>query len=194
MRRFRPDAGFGGQRRPRARHSRPAGDLIPADESHLTEEAAGTEPMGFDAADCKRRALDLLVRREHSRLELERKLGARGFAAHTIAPVLDDLEQSGALAGDRFTESFVRSRAARGQGPVRIRAELAARGVDAALASASIAEVGMRWNEMAAEVRRKRFGVEPPRDFKERARQARFLEYRGFERAHIEAALGRGGD
>ncbi|HET8699341.1 MAG TPA: regulatory protein RecX, partial [Gammaproteobacteria bacterium] len=105
----------------RSKPSLPLGDS--AGEPTPADRAA-------DQAECKRRALDLLARREHSRLELERKLGARGFVPEVIATALNHLEQSGALAGDRFTESFIRSRAARGQGPVRIRAELAARGVD----------------------------------------------------------------
>lgn len=195
MRRFRPDAGFGEQRRRGATSSRPARGPERTDDPDLGEDAEpGADPAGFGAADCKRRALDLLARREHSRLELERKLGARGFAADAIAAALDGLEQSGALAGDRFTESFIRSRAARGQGPVRIRAELAARGVDQALLTAALAEPGIDWAEIAAAVRSKRFGAELPRDFKERARQMRFLEYRGFERAHVDAALGKGDD
>jgi regulatory protein len=156
----------------------------------IDDSEPAADPAGPNAADCKRRALDLLARREHSRLELERKLAARGFAVDTIAVALDDLERSGALAGDRFAESFIRSRASKGQGPVRVRAELAARGVDATQAAASLAEAGIDWAEIADAVRRKRFGAEVPRDFKERARQARFLEYRGFGRAEIERALG----
>jgi len=185
VRRSRPEADFGKQRRLGATASRSARDPELIDDS---EPAA--HPARPSAADCKRRALDLLARREHSRLELERKLGARGFDDEAIGVALDDLERSGALAGERFAESFIRSRASKGQGPVRVRAELAARGVDAAQAAAALAEAGIDWGEVAHAVRRKRFGAEVPRDFKERARQARFLEYRGFGRADIERALG----
>jgi regulatory protein len=174
---------------------RPSKPEIPSgeDEGSPVEPDSAEDPVSADpAADqahCKRRALDLLARREHSRVELERKLGARGFAEEAIAPALDDLERSGALAGARFTDAFIRSRAARGQGPVRIRAELAARGIDDEQAAASMADAGVDWAEAAGAVRRKRFGAEVPRDFKERARQARFLEYRGFERGQIDGAL-----
>ena len=140
-----------------------------------------------DEAVCKRTAVDLLARREHSRLELERKLAARGFPEGVIAPALDALEQSGVLAATRFTESFIRSRIAKGQGPVRIRAELAERGVGDAAERMRGSDID--WLATARAVRRKRFGAGPPRDFRERAKQARFLQYRGFTADQVRAAL-----
>jgi len=142
-----------------------------------------------DEAACKRVGIDLLARREHSRLELERKLGARGFPDAVIAPVLDALEQSGVLATARFTESFIRSRLAKGQGPVRIRAELAERGVAEDQAAQLLRGDDVDWLAAARAVRRKRFGAAPPRDYRERARQARFLQYRGFTADQVRAAL-----
>jgi regulatory protein len=138
---------------------------------------------------CTRAALDLLARREHSRRELERKLAARAFPEALVANVLDALERTGALAQARFTESFVRSRVAKGHGPVRIRAELAQRGVGEDEIEHALREAGVDWVETIRAVRRKRFGADPPRDYRERARQARFLEYRGFDSARIRAAL-----
>jgi regulatory protein len=142
-----------------------------------------------DQAACTRQALDLLARREHTRLELERKLLARGFREDIAAAALDGLEQSGALAEARFTESFVRVRAARGQGPKRIRMELLERGVDAQEAAAALTAGGLDWHELAGRARAKRFGPALPKDYKERARQTRFLQYRGFQAAQIESAL-----
>jgi regulatory protein len=152
------------------------------------------DPAALDAPACTRAALDLLARREHSRRELTRKLDARGFPDEVIAPVLDDLERSGTLAEARFTESFVRSRVAKGQGPARIRAELAQRGVADADTEGALREADVDWRATIRAVRRKRFGPELPRDYRERARQARFLEYRGFDSAQIRAALELDGD
>jgi regulatory protein len=151
-----------------------------------------SKPDVEDPGACKRRALDLLARREHSRLELERKLEARGFSEALVGPTLDDLEASGVLATARFTENFIRSRVARGKGPVRIRAELAERGVTGE-ESDLLRSTQVDWTEAARAARAKRFGSEPPRDFKERARQARFLQQRGFNGAQISAALDFGG-
>jgi regulatory protein len=79
----------------------------------------------LDAGSCSRRAVALLARREHSRVELTRKLAAKGFPEDLIGATLDDLECSGTLAAARFAESFIRTRVAKGQGPTRIRAEFA---------------------------------------------------------------------
>jgi regulatory protein len=153
------------------------------------EAAANTDP-----AACSRTALELLARREHSRRELTRKLGTRGFTDDVIASVLDRLERSGALADARFTDSFVRSRVAKGQGPQRIRAELGQRGIADAEADEVLRGAEVDWLETIKAVRRKRFGPERPRDYAERARQARFLQYRGFLSEQIRAALELDGD
>jgi regulatory protein len=149
-----------------------------------------SKPESLDAAACKDAALALLARREHSRLELERKLRARGYPADVIAPTLDGLERSGALAAGRFAESFIRSRAGKGQGPVRICSELAQRGIAEPDAAALLRDAEVDWAAAARAVRAKRFGTAVPRDFQERARQARFLQYRGFDSRQIGAALG----
>ena len=152
------------------------------------------EPAAFDGPACTRVALELLARREHSQRELTRKLAARGFPADIIGPALHALERSGALANARFTETFVRSRIAKGQGPQRIRAELAQRGINDAEAVDGLRTADVDWLAAIRTVRAKRFGAELPRDYAERARQARFLQYRGFDSAQIRAALEFDGD
>jgi regulatory protein len=143
----------------------------------------------LDEPACTRIALELLARREHSRRELTRKLGTRGFPNDVIAPVLDELERSGSLADARFTDVFVRSRIAKGQGPQRIRAELAQRGIADTEAAEALGASEVDWLATIRAARRKRFGVELPLDYAERARQARFLQYRGFSSEQIRAAL-----
>jgi len=143
--------------------------------------------MALDRAACKQQALGLLARREHSRKELERKLSRRDYAEPVIGATLDELERSGALAVDRFAEAFVRSRVAKGQGPERIRLALKEHGIDAADYRELLQ--GQDWAGLARQVRFKRFGRAQPEDFKERARQMRFLQYRGFDLTQIDAAL-----
>jgi regulatory protein len=146
-------------------------------------------PAALDEPACTRSALELLARREHSRRELTRKLGTRGFPEDVVTRALDELERTGALANSRFTDSFVRSRIAKGQGPQRIRAELAQRGIVDAEAAEGLAAADVDWLATIRAVRAKRFGPEIPSDYRERGRQARFLEYRGFDRDQIKAAL-----
>jgi regulatory protein len=131
--------------------------------------------------------MDLLARREHSRLELERKLVTRSFDQSLVASVLDELEQQDLLSAERFTQSFVESRYSRGQGPLRIEKELADRGI--ASTGGYLNDERFDWNALARETRVKRFGSPVPDDFAAKARQMRFLEYRGFSRDQIRYAL-----
>jgi regulatory protein len=143
--------------------------------------------MSGDSPACRRRAMDLLARREHSRRELERKLDARSFDAAVIHEVLDALEANGLLSAERFAESFVAARYARGQGPYRIRRELAERGIDSP--DRYLDAERFDWQALAREVRRKRFGAARPANLADKSRQTRFLEYRGFGQEHIRRAL-----
>ncbi len=125
-------------------------------------------------------AIALLARREHSRRELERKLRGKGFAADAVEQCLQRLQGERLQSDVRFAEAYLNSRAGKGYGPARIRAELAERGVEGEVIEQQLDEAGIDWCDLAAEVRRKKFGGRAPHDYLERARQARFLQYRGF--------------
>ncbi len=130
-------------------------------------------------------ALDLLARREHSRLELFRKLQMRGFDDAAVDVALRALESEGLLSDARFAETFVWSRFQRGSGPQKIHAELCQRGVDEALIALSIEALADDWQGLLREVREKKFGRTLPQDFRERSRQMRFLQQRGFSAEQI---------
>lgn len=132
-------------------------------------------------------AIKLLARREHSVRELERKLCDKGFEATAIRECIARLQQERLQSDERFTEVYVSSRAARGYGPVRIRAELAERGVADEIAQHHLDVAAEQWRQLADGVRRKRFGSRLPQDYQERARQARFLQYRGFASEQIRS-------
>ncbi len=125
-------------------------------------------------------AVRALARREHSVAELRRKLRGKGFCPAVVERVLDRLREEHLLCDRRFVEAFVHSRRSKGVGPLRIEAELRERGVDGALAAEGIEPDHESWQALMEQVREKRFGVEPPRDHRERVRQARFLQHRGF--------------
>jgi regulatory protein len=144
----------------------------------------------WTAASVEAAAVRLLARREHSRVELGRKLRARGAPAELVEEVLASLAARRLQSDERFAESLVTSRIGRGQGPVRIGRDLEAQGVPAAEVEAALEAAGADWFELAAATRRKRFGRPAPADWKERGRQARFLEYRGFTAEQIRRALG----
>lgn len=125
-------------------------------------------------------AVRLLARREHSRLELARKLGSRGHPADLIEEIVGDLAGAGLQSDERFAQAFVRSAIGRGQGPLKIRAGLAERGVDDDIASAHLDLDSQEWTERAANASSKRFGPAAPDNRAEWARRARFLAARGF--------------
>jgi regulatory protein len=137
----------------------------------------------------RKTAMDYLARREHSEQQLTRKLTGRGFDEELVEIAVAELVADGLLSDARFTEAFVNSRFQRGSGPQKIRMELRERGVAAELASLSIEAFEDQWWQRVREVREKKFGAEQPGDFKERSRQMRFLQQRGFTSEQISAAF-----
>ena len=133
--------------------------------------------------------LGLLARREHSVEELRGKLASRGYEAGDVETTLEHLEERGLLSDERFAEAFLRSRRKRGQGPLKIRAQLMQRGVSAGMIDAALSGAGVDWERCADAARRRRFGDSPPADRSERARQARFLTARGFSSGQVAEAL-----
>ena len=136
----------------------------------------------------RRAAMDLLAQREHGRVELARKLRRRGAPPELIDSALDRLSEEGLLDESRYLESFIAARARAGYGPLRIREELAQRGLPREAIELALGECGVDWAEQLNELWQRRFGVRP-QDPKERARQGRFLAYRGFSMEQISRLL-----
>ncbi len=138
-------------------------------------------------------AVALLARRDYSTRELRQKLKERGYLEHAIEPVLIDLEETRKLDDQRYGANVVATRSRRAYGPARIRNELRRKGVAAEAIETAMAggegEESPDYFRLAREARIRKFGPELPTDRKEKARQARFLQYRGFSTDHIRAAL-----
>jgi regulatory protein len=158
----------------------------------LSPEERGARSV--DAQAIRLAATQALARREYSLADLRRKLTDKGFKAEAVGSVLEALAAKGLVSNARFTSSFVSYHAARGQGPARIRAELRTKGVSDAEIADALASADADWTEIARAVRRKRFGVSAPQAPRERAKQARFLQYRGFSADQVRAALAEGGE
>jgi regulatory protein len=137
----------------------------------------------------RHKAMDMLSRREHAIAELGQKLAGKGYDEDSVQDTVAQLAADGLVSDERFTEAFVRYRAARGYGPLHIQSELRERGVGQAVMETYLDARDSRWLQLCEEVRRKRFGEARPADFKERARQARFLQYRGFTSEQVRRAL-----
>lgn len=159
------------------------------DFNELGEAGKGLQDGTRNAVDVRAKAMDLLARREHSRHELTAKLNRRGYDEAVILAVLDELVEHDWLSDWRYAEAYLRMRSAKGYGPVRIRTELGERGVASELISDAFAETEVDWFEHARQVRSRKFGSHAPDDFQAKAKQSRFLQYRGFDYEQIRYAL-----
>jgi len=130
------------------------------------------------------RAMNLLARREHSIAELVKKLSA-DFEHDDIIVVIYKLTEKNLQSDQRFAENYLRYRSQRGFGYQKIRQELKERGVAVELINGALTESDIDWFTLAADARCKRFGEQEPEDFKQRAKQQRFLQYRGFTHEQI---------
>ena len=139
--------------------------------------------------EARKKAMDFLARREYGQAELTRKLTDKGFDPAVAEQAVLQLKSEGLQSDSRFAESFVQSRINQGKGPVRIRLDLGQRGLGDAAIEDALEEADADWYGMAREIRARKFGHARPSDFKEKARQMRFLQYRGFEQGHIQAAV-----
>ena len=124
------------------------------------------------------RAMRFLARREHSRAELRRKLVPVAADGDNIDALLDDLAQRGWLSDARFAEQAVRSKARR-FGPLKVAHQLRAKGVEDEAIAAAFRAAGAEGVASLEAVWRSRFGAVPAND-RERGRQVRFLQGRGF--------------
>jgi regulatory protein len=149
----------------------------------------GAPEASDDESRIRSVALALQSYREHGARELEAKLTRKGYDALTTTQVIEDLRESGLVSDRRFAEAFVRGHANRGHGPIRIRYELRELGVAAELIESSLATDEFDWPELAGSVRRRKFGEETPASYALRAKQMRFLQYRGFSTDQIRAAF-----
>jgi regulatory protein len=134
-------------------------------------------------------AIALLARRDFASGELLRKLTRQGYLEDAVDEAIRELVEEGVLNDARYAEHYVNYHADRGEGPLRIQAELREFGVADALIQAALA-AGPDWKARARDVRIRRFGPDVPETWPQKAKQGRFLQYRGFSSDHIRAALG----
>jgi len=157
--------------------------------NHARSTLADSTPREPDEKTVRAAAVRLLGRREHSTRELRAKLIGKGHPAAIVDGVIHGLAAKKLVSDERFVSSFVHHHAMRGQGPIRIRAELRQQGLADAAIDAELERSGFQWPTLAGQVLRRKFGAGRPRSLSERAKRMRFLQYRGFSTDQIRAAL-----
>ena len=132
---------------------------------------------------CYSAALKMLMRREHSKLELFNKLQLKGYDDEIIDSAITQLAEQNYQSDERFAEAFILMRFNQGKGPVKIASELKLRGIS----SFNLSDFD--WFKSAKEIRKKKFGDLASSDFKEQAKQKRFLQSRGFSLDQINQSF-----
>ena len=130
----------------------------------------------------------LLARRDYSRVELQQRLRQRGHEQSAIEQALTECQQRGWQDDARFAGQFVRNRYHQGYGPLRIAAELRQRGVAAALIDALLEDDELDWQQALNQLFARRFQGRAAAG-KERYKQARALQQRGFDNDQIRQLL-----
>lgn len=133
--------------------------------------------------------MELLVRREHSRRDLKRKLGLKGIDPDAAEAAIESLAGLGYQDDDRFGAAFARDRAAAGYGPQRIRQELAGHGLAREQVEAALEACEADWPARALGLVEKRFRPAELEDPARRRKAVDFLLRRGFDQASAWAAV-----
>jgi regulatory protein len=141
------------------------------------------------AREARAAALNALARRDYAAEDLRRKLLQKGYDTSVVGPLLDQLLADKLLDDRRYAENFVAYHAARGQGPLRVRAELRRKGLEGLLVEECL-DAYPEWLSQLHKARCKKFGATPPSNYADKERQSKFLVYRGFTGAQIRTALG----
>lgn len=139
--------------------------------------------------DIRFNAMNLLALREHSVKELKDKLARKYGDIGLIEEAVAGLTAQNLQSDERFTQAFIAMRQRQGKGPVIIRIELREKGVASELISNFVDDSDPLWFELVQDVWLKKFRGASPADSRERAKQMRFLQSRGFSGRHIQAAF-----
>ena len=125
-------------------------------------------------------AVRLLSRREHSAFEIRDKLAKREFDDSEITQAVAELIQGDWLSDERFTEAYVRMRQLKGFGPIRISIELNERGVKESIVEMYLHAHDDVWFQSLKQQYKKKYKNKAIKDYSDKAKRIRFLQYRGF--------------
>ncbi|MEY0952257.1 regulatory protein RecX [Providencia manganoxydans] len=132
-------------------------------------------------------ALFMLSRRDYGTVELHARMKRRMYEKNEgiidetlIERVITRLNEQHFLDDVRVIKLHLQGYIRKGYGPLRIKQELKQKGFTSSLIDLQFANLDVDWFELARQVRCKKFGDEIPNDFKEKSKQIRYLQYRGF--------------
>lgn len=134
-------------------------------------------------------AFALLTRRDYSQAELITKLNQYAINPEEVVKLAEELAQQNYQSDQRVAELTLASQLRKGKGLQRIKQALKAKQLDTGLITEELQDVD--WLNQAYQLKLKKFGQEVATDPKIKARQIRFLQYRGFDMGVIMKAIAR---
>lgn len=137
--------------------------------------------------DIRKKIMDFLSRREHSKKEIYKKMLDRVNSLEILEEEIKKLEKDGILDDERFAEQYLYSLVKRGLGPLRINKYLQEKGVDSHLINTLLKDLD--WQDLAKEVLLKKSKYQIPPKEEDVVKLKKFLNYRGFEYYDIERAF-----
>ncbi|MFW1745165.1 regulatory protein RecX [Acinetobacter guillouiae] len=160
-----------------------------ANDEHAfnAEQDLAPKPQGLTGTRLRSYAFAVLTRKEYSKADLIEKLMTYAQSREEVLTLVDELSANNYQSDQRVAEMTVRSQVRRGKGPNRIKLALRAKQLDRALVQEDIAEID--WYEQAYQLKVKKYGTEVSKEPKIKAKQIRFLQYRGFEMDAIMKAI-----
>lgn len=142
----------------------------------------GVSPVDMDSGDMVSSDMEVT-----SSVNIGESSGSLAILQMIVEQQLGLLVEEKLQSDDRFVESFINGRKAKGHGPRRIRHALRQKHVSEQLLEEYLDENDPEWFERAKVVYCKKFGSGTPRDYREKARRMRFMQQRGFPLWIIEA-------
>ncbi len=153
------------------------------------EDESQPKPKGLTGSRLRSYAFAVLTRREYSKADLIEKLALYAMDRDEVLKLVDELARENYQSDQRVAEIMLSSQKRKGKGPNRIKLALKSKKIDASLIQEELKETD--WNEQAYQLKVKKYGVKVEKEPKLKAKQIRFLMYRGFEMDAIIKAITR---
>ena len=153
------------------------------------EDDPQPKPKGLTGSRLRSYAFAVLTRREYSKADLIEKLGLYAMDRDEVLKLVDELARENYQSDQRVAEIMLSSQKRKGKGPNRIKLALKSKKIDASLIQEELKETD--WNEQAYQLKVKKYGAKVEKEPKLKAKQIRFLMYRGFEMDAIIKAITR---
>lgn len=153
------------------------------------EQERAEKKLGLHGSRLRSYAFAVLTRKEYSKVELIEKLALYAESRDEVISLVEELSAQHYQSDQRVAEMMLSSQKRKGKGPNQIKIKLKNKKVDSALIAEELKETD--WAEQAYQLKVKKYGLEVTKDQKLKAKQMRFLMYRGFEMDAIIKAISR---